>query len=97
MIFYQSVHGAVHYVSYRESQALGRLLYLLAEVDADVAYYVYWQPRASIGHCIALKELREAVLEHHLYLGDVLVLAEEWSEACEPTVGERSVVHAFET
>ena len=80
MIFYQSVHGAVHYVSYRESQALGRLLYLLAEVDADVAYYVYWQPGAPVGHCIALEELLEALFEHCAYLGHVLVLAQKRSE-----------------
>ena len=42
MIFNQTVHWALYNVADGESQALGGLLYLLAEVDAYVAYYVYW-------------------------------------------------------
>jgi hypothetical protein len=44
MIFNQSVHGAIHDVADGEAQAFGCLLDFFAEVDADVAYYVYWQP-----------------------------------------------------
>jgi hypothetical protein len=44
MIFNQSVHGAIYNVADREAQAFGSLLDLFTEMDADVAYYVYWQP-----------------------------------------------------
>ena len=62
MIFNQTVHWTLYNVADGESQALGGLLYLLAEVDAYVAYYVYRQPRAPVGHCVALEKQLEALL-----------------------------------
>ena len=87
MIFYQSLHWAVYNVSNRESETLGGLLYLFTEVYAYVADYMYGQPGTSVCHCVALKELLETLLEHSVYFGHVLVLAQEWCETGEPTVG----------
>ena len=96
MILYKSVYGALHYVAYGQSQAFGGLFYLLCEIHAYAAYYVYGQPGTAINHCVALEELCETVHQQVMYFGITAVLVEEWRKTCQETVGQWFVIHAFQ-
>ena len=96
MIFYKSFHRAGLDIANGQAEAFGCFTYLVAEVEPYIADDVYRQPRTPVYHCIALEELRKAVLEHNLNLRYILVLAQEWCKTGKPTVRQRAVVCLFE-